>query len=194
MMRFYPGEEVKEYLVHDSLKLRYAVTSRGRLFSYKKEFDDGKVLNGSYIDGYKIFRYNIYVDGKKLYRHKFIYKMVAEAFHPKESDEQTNVLHLDYVRDHDDIRNLKWATREEMLAHARASPHVQAAQAAFIARNSAHTKDGAKLTATKVMRIKKILNDPDRKTRKKLIAKQFDISETHLKRIETGENWGYVKV
>lgn len=193
MMRFYPGEEVKEYLVHSSLKFRYAVTSRGRLFSFKKDFEDGNVLNGSYIDGYKIFRYSVSENGKKLYKHKFIYKMVAEAFHPK-SEDQTNVLHLDYVRDNDDIRNLKWATRPEMLAHAKASPRVQAAQAAFIARNSSHTKDGAKLTATKVMRIKKILNDPLRKTRKKIIAKQFDISETHLKRIETGENWGYIKV
>ena len=194
MMRFYPSEESREYFVHKSLKLRYALTSRGRLFSFKSKFEDGNELNGTHIDGYKIFRYTITEDGKKLYRHKFFYKMVAEAFLPKESEEQTYVLHLDYVRDNDAINNLKWATRTEMLAHAQASPHVRAAQEAFIARNSSHTKDGAKLTATKVMRIKKILQDPARKTRKKLIAKQIKIRETHLKRIENGENWGYIKV
>lgn len=194
MIRFYPSEEACEYFVHSTLKLRYALTSRGRLFSFKAKFEDGNILNGSYIDGYKIFRYTVTEDGKKCYRHKFFYKMVAEAFIAKESEDQTYVLHLDYVRDNDNINNLKWATRQEMLAHSQASPHVKAAQEAFIARNSLHTKDGAKLTATKVMRIKKILQDPERKTRRRLIAKQFNISETHLKRIETGENWGYIKV
>lgn len=193
-MRFYPGEEVKEYFVHDALKLRYAVTSRGRLFSFKNNFEEGNELKGSYVDGYKLFKYSITVDGKRKCLHKFFYRMVAESFLKKESEDQTYILHLDYVRDNDEIRNLRWATREQMLAHYYASPRVQAAQAAFIARNSDHTKDGTKLTSTKVMRIKKMLKDPNRKTRRKIIAKQFDISETHLKRIETGENWGYIEV
>jgi hypothetical protein len=194
MMVFYPGEEVRDYPVHESLKLKYAVTNMGRLLSYTTSFKEGKELRGSYIDGYKIFRYVIYEDGKKRFKHKFYYKMVAEAFLNKDSEDQTYVLHLDFVRDNDEIRNLKWASREQMLAHSKTSPHVKAAQEAFIARNSDQTKDGPKLTATKVMRIKKMLQDPERKTRKKLIAKQFNISQTHLKRIETGENWGYIKV
>ncbi len=195
MIVFYPGEEVRDYYVHDTLKLKYAITNMGRLLSYSTTFKEGKELRGSYIDGYKIFRYVIYDEnGKKLFKHKFFYKMVAEAFLEKESEDQTYVLHLDFVRDNDEIRNLKWANREQMLAHVKTSPHVKAAQEIFVARNSDQTKDGKKLTATKVMRIKKMLQDPERKTRKKLIAKQFNISQTHLKRIETGENWGYIKI
>ena len=193
-MRFRAGEKPVEYFVHDSLKLRYGVTTNGRLFSFKNKFVDGTELNGSYIDGYKIFRYTVTEEGKKLYKHKFFYKMIAEAFLAKDSEDQTFVLHLDYVRDNDYVNNLRWATREQMLEHSKASPHVKAAKEALIARNSSITRDGSKLTATKVMRIKKMLQDPARKTRKKLIAKQFKISETHLKRIENGENWGHVKV
>jgi hypothetical protein len=36
--------------------------------------------------------------------------------------------------------------------------------------------------------------DPNRKTRLKLIAKQFGISEMQLYRIKSGENWGHIKV
>jgi hypothetical protein len=54
--------------------------------------------------------------------------------------------------------------------------------------------DGPKLTETKVMRLKKILLDPNRKTRMKILAKQFGVSEMQLYRIKSGENWGHIKV
>jgi hypothetical protein len=42
--------------------------------------------------------------------------------------------------------------------------------------------------------IKRKLSDPKRKTRMKMIAKQFGISEMQLYRIKTGENWGHVTI
>ena len=54
--------------------------------------------------------------------------------------------------------------------------------------------DGNKLTTTQVMRIKKMIFDPNRKTRLKIIAKQFGISEMQLYRIKSGENWGHVQI
>ena len=54
--------------------------------------------------------------------------------------------------------------------------------------------DGRKLTVTKVMRIKKMLQNPNRKTRIKMIAKQFGVSEMQIFRIKSGENWGHIVV
>ena len=51
-----------------------------------------------------------------------------------------------------------------------------------------------KLTSTDLIRIKKMIQDPNRKTRMKLIAKQFGISEMQLYRIKSGENWSHIKV
>jgi DNA-binding Xre family transcriptional regulator len=39
-----------------------------------------------------------------------------------------------------------------------------------------------------------ILSDPNRKTRLKIIAKRFGVSEMTLQRIKTGENWGHIKI
>jgi hypothetical protein len=47
---------------------------------------------------------------------------------------------------------------------------------------------------TKVMRIKKMLQNPNRKTRIKMIAKQFGVSEMQIFRIKSGENWGHIVV
>jgi len=79
-----------------------------------------------------------------------------------------------------------------MLAHGKRSPHVIKAKRKLLEHNI--KSDGRKLTVTKVIHIKKMLLNPNRKTRLKIIAKQFGISETHVRRIESGENWGHIKV
>ena len=42
--------------------------------------------------------------------------------------------------------------------------------------------------------LKKKLLDPNRRTRLKVLAKQFGVSEMQLHRIKTGENWGDLQV
>jgi hypothetical protein len=192
MIRFLPGEEVRQIEMHPSLKFNYAVTSKGRMLSYKENFSDGRILNGGLQDGYRILRYAVREDGVKKYKYLFFYKKVAEQFLPRNSEEQKYVLHLDYVRDNDVISNLRWATYDEMIAHGNRSPIKKAAKQRLTEFNI--KSDGRKLTATQVIRIKKLLQNPNRKTRLKIIAKQFNVSATHLKRIETGENWGHIKV
>ena len=44
------------------------------------------------------------------------------------------------------------------------------------------------------MMIKKKIFDPQRKTRMKIIAKRFGISEMQLYRIKSGENWSSVQL
>ena len=192
-VKFYPNEEFREIVLNDSLKLRYAISNKGRLISFTDDMQKGRLLQGGMVDGYRILRFKITEDGKFKYLYRFYYKLVAETFLSKVSDEQTFVLHLDYVRDNDDVKNLQWATRTEMLAHSNKSPAVLAARAKFV-EDKAGSKAVSKLNSTQVMRIKKMLARPDLKTRKSIIAKQFGITTMQLRRIETGENWGYVTI
>lgn len=192
MIRFYANEEFREIETDIPLKFRYAVSNHGRLISFTENFMDGNVLKGSYADGYKIFRYGKSVNGKRSYKTLFIYKLVAEFFIPKTSDEQQHVLHLDYVRDNDLVKNLKWATYQEKLEHHKRSPHVINSMKKLVEHNI--KADGRKLTTTSVIRLKKILSRPNQNTRIRILAKQFGISEMQIHRIKRGENWGHIKI
>lgn len=123
-IRFYPGEEFKEIHVDSSLKLRYAISNNGRMVSFSDEIKHGRLLKGMYSDGYKVFRFKIYRGTKIINSHFFIYKLVAQYFIPKTSDDQDFVIHLDHNRSNDDVRNLKWVTTAERLEHIRKSPAV----------------------------------------------------------------------
>ncbi|MGV8994741.1 MAG: hypothetical protein ACOH1O_11605 [Flavobacterium sp.] len=188
-IKFYPQEEFRQFEMPPHTKLNYAISNRGRLISYKNEMAYGRILNGALADGYRAFNFKLYNQEKKN-RQYFYYRLVAENFLKKDSEEQIYVLHLDYNRANDDLSNLKWATKEEMLAHAKKSPYVIQAKANLIEHN--RKLDGRKLTITKVMLIKKMLANPDRTTRLKMIAKQFGVSEMQIRRIASGENWGYI--
>ncbi|WP_225876805.1 phage terminase small subunit-related protein [Flavobacterium muglaense] len=192
MIRLYPNEEFKEIIIEDKLKLRYAISNKGRLISFVDNMKCARELKGAMTDGYRMFRYKLYSDGQVKNKHLFIYKLVAEYFIPKTSEEQIHVLHLDRKRDNDDYRNLKWATKEEMAQHRRESPYVKEAQLNLVKHNL--ESNGRKLTITKVMLIKKILSKPGQTTRLKMIAKQFGVSEMQIRRIKSGENWSQVKI
>lgn len=192
MLRIYPNEVFREIELEFPLTYRYAVSNRGRLISFTNEFRDGNVLKGSYADGYKTLRYGKRLNGKRIYKTIFIYKQVAEFFIPKSSEDQKYVIHLDYVRDNDTLNNLKWATYEEMMAHRKRSPHVIKAKQNLLEFNL--KSDGRKLTITKVIHLKKLLSNPNQKTRMKMLAKQFGISEMQVSRIKRGENWSHIKI
>lgn len=191
-IRLYPNEIFHEIAIPDKLKLRYAISNKGRLISFVKDMKFGRILKGATTDGYKLFKYKIFVDGKAQNKHMFFSKLIAEYFIPKDSEEQTYVLHLDRKRDNDDFRNLKWATREEMLEFTKVSPFVIQARKNLLEHNI--NSNGRKLTVTKVMLIKKMLANPKRTTRIKMIAKQFGVSEMQIWRIQSGENWGHIKI
>jgi hypothetical protein len=191
-IRIYPNEQFKEIELDYSLKLRYAISNKGRLISFSENIEDCRLLKGSLSDGYPIFSFRIKSDGKVTSKCLFLYKLVAKYFIPKQSEEQTYVLHLDYSRNNDNVNNLRWATRAEMLEHRNKNPNVIQAQKNLTEHNL--KADGRKLTTTKVMLIKTILARPEQKTRLKMIAKQFGVSEMQIRRIASGENWGHVKI
>jgi hypothetical protein len=192
MIRFYPDERFREIEVDYKLKFRYAVSDRGRLISFTEKFEDGNLLKGGDSRGYKTFRYAMFVNGKRTSKVFFIHKLVAEFFLPKKSDEHKHVLHIDHKLNNDNVSNLKWATYKEMQEHRRTNPSVIKAKKNLIEHNL--KSDGRKLTITKVIHLKKLLEDPNRRTRLKMLAKQFGISEMQVSRIKSGENWSQIKL
>jgi hypothetical protein len=192
MITSYPKEEFKEIEMPESLTLRYAISNFGRLISFSKRFEDGRVLKGSLTDGYRVLRYHINEEGNRINHHHFFYKLVAQYFLEKTSEDQVHVLHLDRDRSNDVVSNLQWATKQEFLDHCRKSPYVIEAKKKLV--ESIIKSNGAKLTTTKVMFIKKWLQEPEQKTRLKIIAKQFGVTPEHLRMIKNGERWGHIKV
>lgn len=192
MIRFYPNETFKEFAVGGKRMKRYAVSNFGRLMSFTDDMKKGTILKGGYADGYRILRVENSVNGKKTSHTYLLYKIIAELFIPKTADDQEYVIHLDFSRDNDKVSNLKWVNYEEKMQHYKNSPHVAVGRKKTIAHNI--KADGRKLTQTTVIRLKKMLLDPNRKTRIRILAKQFGVSEMQLYRIKSGENWGHIQV
>lgn len=194
MVKILVGEEFKEVELKGTLRNNYAISNFGRLVSYQYDLEeDGRLLKGSYVNGYRILRYS-YKDevGRKKYTQNLIYHLVAEKFLPPPTEDQTYLLHIDFVKDNDNVTNLKWGTKEEFRDHFMNSPLYE--DGIEKSKKTRQKMDGNKLSTTDVIRIKKMLANPNRKTRLRLIAKQFGISEMQLYRIKSGENWGHVEI
>lgn len=188
MVRSYWNEEWKEINFGEgALRKRYAISNYGRIISFCNEIEDGDQIKGGVLRGYPTLPLRPFGKSKTFYVHK----LVAELFLPKSSVGQTYVIHKDYNKSNNYIENLKWAAKEEMFEHQQNNPLVLEAREKQKGRK---TQQGHKLTATQVMRLKKKIFDPNRKTRLKIIAKQFGISEMQLYRIKSGENWSHVEV
>src|SRR5690606_31431448 len=166
MLVLYPGEEFKEIEVDKRLQKKYAISNYGRMISFEKEmFVDCKEIKGSTVNGYRLFRYKIRENDKVKNKHIFMYKLFAEQLLSQPFNEAQ-----EYQRNNPKVIKARQALSERMKV-----------------------REG-KLTTTQVMRLKKILLDPNRKTRIRVLAKQFGVSEMQLYRIKSGENWSRVEV
>lgn len=114
-----------------------------------------------------------------------VHRLVAEYFLAKPTSEQTIVAHLDYNKLNNRVSNLKWMTPEENYQHQKNSPHVINDKLLRQKRQQSNPKR-AKLTVTRVMLLKKLLNEG--KPMKQLV-KLFKVSGTQITRIKRGENW-----
>lgn len=126
---------------------------------------------------------------RAVYFGKLIHKLVAEYFLPTPKQGQIIVAHLDHDKLNNQATNLKWMTRAEHNEHQQNSPYVQAALAQRKTKHYTKQPKHFKLTTTKVMLIKKMLNNG--KTLKSL-AKQFKVTDVQISRIRRGENWADV--
>jgi len=184
-------EQWKEFPLGYKSKFRYAVSNHGQLRSFTDDIGNGQLLKGGTVKGYKILRYTVRRGQTIFYKYIFFHSLVGTVFLPDKSDNQKYVLHLDYDKSNNHVDNLQWATEKEKVEHHKKNPAVVRGRQRTIEFNK---NNGHKLTATKVQYIKKKLLDPNRKTRMKIIARQFGVSMMCLHRIKTGENWGHIKV
>lgn len=126
--------------------------------------------------------------GRTINYHALVHRLVADYFLPRPTSKQTIVAHLDYDKLNNRASNLKWMTPEENYEHQKSSPHVIKEKQLRRNRQQANP-NRAKLTVTRVMLLKKLLNEG--KPMKQLV-KRFKVTDTQIIRIKRGENWSNV--
>jgi NUMOD4 motif len=187
MIKKLAGEIWKDLEFKGSKDLRnhYAISSAGRIASFKTDiFEDGKILKGSITTGYRTL--NLHRPGHKgtLYIHRELAKLFLKRSTPK----HRFVIHKNHNKLDNSVKNLKWATLDEMILHQQSSP----AKIAY-KKKQANRDIGLKLTAIQVKRIKDQLNNKNRRLTIKQMADKYEVSEMTMYRIKSGENWGRVK-
>lgn len=156
---------------------KFEISNLGKLRSFKHK-EEGELVRPSNIKGYPILNVKLQ-SGKRTTR--YIHKLVAETFLDKNSNDQEYVIHLDFIKENNHYRNLRWANRSELFAHQAKNPNYKKG----IIRYS-------KLSETDVIRLKKKIQRGKNPLYK--IAKEFGITHTQLNRIRSGENWSHVKI
>lgn len=166
------------------LRNRYAVSSHGRIASFKDDVvKDGKLLEGSLTTGYKTLNLHRPNNKGTLY----IHREMAKLFLKKANPQHKYVIHINHNKLDNRVRNLRWATLDEMIDHQQNSP----AKIAYKVKQANRT-EGLKLTASQVKKIKLILSNKSRQLTIKQLAKNYDVSEMTMYRIKSGENWGRI--
>lgn len=160
----------------------YKVSTYGRVLRYKQN-KNGEFFKFSDIGGYEAFTA---IKANKKNDLQYIHRLVAELFLDNPENKKF-VIHKDFDKSNNHVDNLAWATRQEVVTHNLKNPLVIAAKL-----RKKDNPPSSKLNAGKVRMIKRKLFDPNRRTRMRLIAKQFGISEMQLYRIKSGENWGHI--
>ncbi|MEO8151369.1 MAG: NUMOD4 domain-containing protein [Bacteroidia bacterium] len=157
---------------------KYAVSNLGRIASYSKKVEDGNLLNGTTLGGYKAISMRNLETSQTLY----IHKLVAENFVKKTNPRQKFVIHLDHNKENNKVKNLSWATYAEIGLNLTKNPERKL---------RLQTKpSNSKLTPAKVSTIKSLL------AKGKLageIAQRFGMSNMQIYRIKRGEVWSSVK-
>jgi len=119
---------------------------------------------------------------------KLVHRLVAENFLPESQKKGMLVIHLDHNKLNNHFENLKWVAQPEATAHWQRNPLVIKSKRGR--KGVRPNNDSFKLTETRVMLIKKKINEGKKLS---LLAKQFNVTETQLLRIKRGINWGDVK-
>jgi hypothetical protein len=187
MIKKIPSETWKplEFPGWKQLRKKYALSSLGRVASYSGNItEDGKLLNGSLTTGYKTLNLHRPGNNGTLY----IHREIARLYLKKNSPKHRYVVHLNHNKLDNSVKNLKWATLEDMIQHQQKSP----AKIAY-KKIQANRTVGLKLTATQVKSIKKTLSSKNRQLTIKKLADKYGVSEMTMYRIKSGENWGRVK-
>jgi hypothetical protein len=188
-LRFYSPRDEKtqnrlDYLQQQVFKLTRKLKSLKDSNESKKTIDETALL----LETLKKNLGNKFQDDLKkrtINYHSLVHRLVAHYFLKKPGPQQTIVAHVDHNKLNNRASNLKWMTPEENYEHQKNSPDViKEKQERRYGRKE--NSRATKLTVTKVMLLKKLLNQS--KPMKQLV-KQFKITDTQIFRIKRGENW-----
>ena len=175
------GEIWKEYS-RKELRSKFKISSFGRVISYPANNPGNPIL----LSGYKNAGYHAIptkkIDGKNTLI--YIHKIVAELFVPNPNNYKKLVFR-DRNRSNCQASNLQWMSKEEFADVMRERKNIY--------YYKPDHKPNPKLTPTKVAMLKKMINDPNRKTRYKIIAKRFGIDIGTLFSIKRGDSWPEVE-
>lgn len=161
----------------------FKVSNYGRVIG-PKDLESPKLLKSYKVSGYEYFMAKKIGDKNDLV---YIHRAVAELFLDN-SEGKKFVIHKDFDKLNNHVANLQWVTRSELTKHNMNNPSVIAGKERKKVQPSF-----SKLSEAKVKLLKRKINDPNRRTRLRILAKQFGISEMQLYRIKSGENWSHVK-
>lgn len=157
------------------------ISNYGRVKKKKKDQTDFSLATLTVVNSFETFGF--FKKEKSKRTTFYVHRAVAFLFLNKEDDKRF-VIHKNHNLTDNNEENLQWVNQKELTVHQRSNPK-------WIAARKKITNQ--KLTEGRVRLIKRKIFDPKRKTRMKMIAKQFGISEMQLYRIKSGENWGHVK-
>jgi len=180
MIEQYLVEEWKDFNLNDCdpQYISYKISNYGRVKIKTKTQTQYRLLTKfAHAFGFKMFFYKK-KGGKDA--SFYVHRAVAILFLENKENKKF-VIHLDHDLENNAVTNLKWVDRSELVKHQQKNPKRQ-------------TKKAYKLNEGRVRIIKRLLSDPNNKTRIKMIAKQFGVTPMQIWRIKTGENWGHVKI
>jgi hypothetical protein len=158
---------------------KYEVSNYGRVRSFCYDKSEGRIVKPGNIKGF--YNVSLRVEGKK--RSYLVHKLTAEYFIPRDNEEQTVVIHLDWNKQNNHTSNLQWVTREE--SYKRMHQLLQETR-----RKAGKMVTSSKLKATDVGILKGML---EKGVKQSVIAKLFCISEMQVTRIKRNENWSEVE-
>ena len=182
MIRNLWDEEWKELRFDEkiSIKKKFKISNYGRVITCSK--DKEFLKKQTYINGYENIALKQEINNKSTSR--YVHKLVAQHFLIKENEDQIYVLHINYDKKDNAVKNLKWATKREKELHQFKNPKFILAMK--------NKKTNYKLTPGKVKIIKRQLKN--NRTRITMIAKRFGVSDMQIHRIKSGENWSHIKI
>jgi hypothetical protein len=165
----------------ETLGKTYYFSDYGRIRSVDKITKKEKFLSGCQLpQGFILV--NIFLKDRSRKRF-YIHKLIAEEWIPKDHDGQKFAVHIDRNMENNFYQNLKWMSQKEMTS-------FMTEQGVFDPQKRKRNPN-YKLNPARVQLIRKRLRESN--NRKKMIAKEFDISIEHLKKIERREMWGWVE-
>lgn len=158
---------------------KYEISNYGRIRSFCYDKSEGRIVKPGNIKGF----YNVSLRVNEKKKSFLVHKLTAEYFIPRDNEEQTVVIHVDWNKQNNHIKNLQWTTREE--SYKRMHQVLQETR-----RKVGKVVTSSKLKPSDVSVLKGML---EKGVRQSVIARLFCISEMQVTRIKRNVNWSEIE-